>query len=214
LLAQAADFATTQMQLLFTPYLGDFMKSIFSLCFILCSLTAFSQAPDMSQMGPASRKPTDEKKTKAEVADFFKKATEAEKGGLDATVPMHDFPIYMATDDAKGLYDGHSYSKEEYIAMMKPMMEGMPKDMKTTHKPTVTVLSDALVSFVDDFTTTMGKTKMTGKNSGLLVKVNGEWKWKIMVEAGWGGMPGPEAAPASVAPAAKPAAAPAAPGKK
>ena len=61
-----------------------------------------------------------------------------------------------------------------------------------THKPTITVLSDSLANVVDDFTMTMGKQKITGKNASLLVKRDGQWKWKSMVEAGYGGMEPPK----------------------
>jgi hypothetical protein len=39
----------------------------------------------------------------------------------------------------------------------------------------------------------MGKQKLSGRNSSLLVKTGGQWKRKSMVEAGWGGMPEPPA---------------------
>ena len=32
------------------------------------------------------------------------------------------------------------------------------------------------------------KAKMVGRNTGVLVKRDGKWKWKVMAEAGWGGM--------------------------
>lgn len=156
------------------------------------------QAPamDMSKMGPGARKPTNEAKTKKEVQDFFKKMEDMEKKGTGTVEDMAaevDFPVYMATDDLKGVPETKEYSREEYIAMMKPMFEHMPKDMKMTHKPTITVLSDSLVNVVDDFSMTQGKQKTTGRNAGLLVKRDGQWKWKVMVEAGWGGMPPPGA---------------------
>ncbi len=58
-----------------------------------------------------------------------------------------------------------------------------------THKPTITVLSDSLATFTDDFTLTTGGKKYNGRNGGLLVKRDGQWKWKTMYEAGWGDMP-------------------------
>jgi hypothetical protein len=64
----------------------------------------------------------------------------------------------------------------------------MPKDMKMTHKPTISVLSDSLVNVVDEFTMTTGKHTITGRNTSLLVKRDGQWKWKAMAEAGYGGM--------------------------
>jgi hypothetical protein len=35
---------------------------------------------------------------------------------------------------------------------------------------------------------TMGKQKITGRNASLLVKRDGQWKWKSLIEAGYGGM--------------------------
>lgn len=147
---------------------------------------------DMSKMGPEARKPTNEKATKKEIEDFFKKQEEAmKKNDMEAATSAVDFPIYMATDDMKGMPEAKEYGREQYIAMMKPFHDSMPKDMKVTHKPTITVLSDSLANVTDDFTMMMGKQKMSGRNAGLLVKRDGQWKWKVMVEAGWGGMAPP-----------------------
>jgi hypothetical protein len=150
---------------------------------------------DMSKMGPMARKPTNEKQTKKEVEDFFKNVQALEKkGDMEAMFATIDFPVYMITDDMKGVPESKLYSREEYVAMMKPMYENMPKDMQTTHKPTIHVLSDSLVNVSDDFTMTMGKQKITGRNMSFLVKRDGQWKWKVMAEAGWGGMSPPQGA--------------------
>jgi hypothetical protein len=150
------------------------------------------QAPtmDLTKMGPGARKPTNEKQTQKEILEFFKQQEElGKKGDMEAALASYDFPIYMATDDLKGVPEGKEYSREEYTAMMKPFYETMPKDLKVTHKPTISVLSDSLVSVIDDFTMTQGKQKITGRNTALLVKRDGQWKWKTLVEAGYGGMP-------------------------
>lgn len=150
---------------------------------------------DMSKMGPGARKPTNEAQTKKELEALFKQLEQAEKNGnADVMFSAVDFPVYMATDDLKGVPETKEYSREEYIAMMKPMIENMPKDMKMTHKRTIAVLSDSLANVVDDFTMTMGKQKISGKNVMLMVKRDGQWKAKTMVEAGWGGMPPPQGA--------------------
>ncbi len=157
---------------------------------------------DMSKAGPWARKPTNEKQTKKEIADFFKQEDELmKKGDLDAGLARIDFPVTMLTDDSKGVPKADQWSKEQYTAMMKPMMEHMPKDMKVTHKPSVTVLSDSLVNVTDDFTMTQGKNKMSGRSMGVLVKRDGQWKWKVMGEAGWGDMPSPGGPPAATPPA-------------
>jgi uncharacterized protein (TIGR02246 family) len=152
---------------------------------------AGAQAPgaDMSKMGSAARKPTNEKQTKKEIEAFFKQHEEYEKkGDMEAMFAAIDFPVFMLTDDMKGVPEAKEFSREEYVAMMKPMFEHMPKDVKTTHKTNITVLSDSLANVTTDYTMTMGKQKTTGRTAGLLVKRDGQWKWKAMVEAGWGGM--------------------------
>lgn len=154
------------------------------------AVTAPPPAMDMSKMGPWSRKPTNEKQTKKEIGEFFmQEEALMKKGDFEATLGRYDFPVYMLTDDSKGVPKAEEWNREKYVATMKPMMENMPKDMKMTHKATVTVLSDSLVNAVDEFTMTMGKTKLTGRNLTVLVKRDGQWKWKVMGEAGWGDEP-------------------------
>ncbi|HEY3452595.1 MAG TPA: hypothetical protein VGK67_39995 [Myxococcales bacterium] len=155
---------------------------------------------DMSKVGPASRKPKDEKVVKKDI-DAFLKAQEdiAKKHDQEGMLAAIDFPVYMISDDAKGVVEAKAYTKDEYVAMMKPFQESMPKDMQVTHKYTVTILSDAIAQVMDDATMTVGKQKSGGKSSSVIVKKDGKWMWKTMVEAGWAGMekqPAPAAAPA------------------
>jgi hypothetical protein len=160
--------------------------------------------PDMSKIGPWSRKPTNEKATKKEIADYFKKMHALEKkNDQDGMLALIDFPVYMGTDDSKGVPSAEAWDKDRYLATMKPFWDNMPKDQKLTEKLTTTVLSDSLVDVVDDFTMTTGKHKLTGRNQTLFVKRDGQWKSKVMVEAGWGDMH--PTAPAATAEPAKPA---------
>jgi hypothetical protein len=195
------------------------MQKLMTVCAVLVATSvladtkesAASPIMDMTKWGPGARKVTDEKKTKKELEAFFKASEEADqKRDMAATLATIDFPVMMATDDLKGVPESKSYSKEEYVAMMTPMMEMMPKDITTTHKRTMTVLSDSLANVVDAWTMTMGKTKVNGTSAMLVVKVGADWKLKSMIEAGWGGIaapaaPAPEAKTTAAAPAAKPA---------
>src|SRR5262245_34498817 len=98
-------------------------------------------AMDMSKMGPWTRKPTNEKQTKKEVADFFKAEEElAKKGDFEGALARIDFPVFMVTDDAKGVPEAEPWTKEKYSQMMKPFWENMPKDVKSTHKQNIVVL--------------------------------------------------------------------------
>jgi hypothetical protein len=144
---------------------------------------------DLAKAGPWTRKPTDEKKLKKELEAFFKEEDAlATRGDREAMLARIDFPVFMVTDDQKGTAETRSYTREQYLATMKPFYDNMPKDVKYTHKPTFTVLSDSLADVTDEFTMTTGKQKLAGRNQSLVIKVDGQWKWKVMTEAGWGGV--------------------------
>ncbi|GMU58239.1 MAG: hypothetical protein AMXMBFR34_00020 [Myxococcaceae bacterium] len=180
-------------------------------------------AMDWTKVGPGSRKPKNEGAVKKELTAFL-----AEEDKLfaaknwDGLLARIDFPVTMITDDGTGKVSSRATTKEQYVAEMKPFWESAPADLKVKHKPTITVHSDSLATVVDDFQMTMGKTKVAGKSAMTLVKVDGSWKCKVMLEAGWGGMaegggapaPAPAPAPAKVpAPPPAPAKAPPPPGK-
>ena len=145
---------------------------------------------DMSKMGPWTRKPTNESKTKKEIDAWVKEGDAIMKRrDFQADIARADFPIYMATDDSKGVPMAETYDRQKYTEMMQPMFEQMPADMQIKHDLDITVLSDSLVSVTDKYTTTVEGKKYDGRNSGLLVKRDGQWKWKAFFEAGWGDMP-------------------------
>jgi hypothetical protein len=146
---------------------------------------------DLTKMGPWTRKPSNEQQISKEITEFFNQEEQVmKKGDFNAAIARIDFPVFMATDDSRGTTMAREYSREEYVSMMKPMFESMPKDIKVTHKPNIHVLSDSLASIYDEFTMTTGQSqqKMMGRSSALLVKKDGRWMWKTMIEPGWGDM--------------------------
>lgn len=155
--------------------------------------TGGSGAPmDMSRMGPWTRKPANEARVRKEVEAFFKEEDAIMKNrDVQAALARMDFPFFWATDDSQGVPQGETYDRQRQEAMVRSMFEQMPADVRMTQKPTITVLSDSLATFTNDFTLTTGGKKYSGRNSGLVVKRDGQWKWKAMYEAGWGDYPPP-----------------------
>jgi hypothetical protein len=111
------------------------------------------------------------------------------KKDFNASLARVDFPVFMATDDSKGVPKAETYDRQQYTNMMKPMFDQTPADVQVTHKLDIAVLSDSLVNVIDNYTMTTGGKKYDGRTSALLVKREGQWKWKTFVEAGWGDMP-------------------------
>lgn len=157
----------------------------------LCAVPAFADGADagaaMPEMGPQTRKPTNEAKTKKEITEFFA----AEQGLMnekkfDAMADRIDYPVTMGTDNATGVAQFDAWPKEKYVGNMKQFWETADPKAKMTHKLTITVLSDSLANVVDEWTQTAGKTVTRGKSASVLVKTATGWKQKVMVEAGWG----------------------------
>lgn len=155
--------------------------------------TGGSGAPmDLSKVGPWTRKPTNEAKTRKEIEAFFKEEDAImKKRDVQASLARVDYPVFWATDDSKGIPMGEVYDRQKHEAMVRDMFQQMPADTQMTQKPTITVLSDSMATFTNDFTMTVGGKKYSGRNAGLVVKRDGQWKWKAMYEAGWGDAPEP-----------------------
>jgi hypothetical protein len=160
---------------------------------------------------PKKLTPAEEKKARQDVLAVFKKMEQAgKKGELDAAVALVDFPVLMLTDTKAGDAVGEPWTEEQWRKVMAPFYEKPMKDMQVTHKPTVFFVSEALASVDDAWTMTMGKMKVSGHSSSLVIRKDGEWKVKAMVEGGWGDMPMPEAGATGEAPP-QPGAAPSQP---
>jgi uncharacterized protein (TIGR02246 family) len=145
------------------------------------------------------RKPTaaQEKTARQEIKGLFDKMEQGnKKGDLDAVAALIDFPVLMLTDTKAGSAVGGPWTEEEWRKRMAPMFQQPMQGMRMTHAPKVAVLTPALASVTDDWTFTMGKTKKSGRSAMLLVRKDGAWKVKSMVEGGWGDMKPPEGATA------------------
>jgi hypothetical protein len=149
------------------------------------------------------RKPTaaQEQKARQEIKSLFDKMEQAnKKGDLEAAVALIDFPVLMLTDTKAGSAVGGPWTEEEWRKRMGPMYQHPMEGMHMTHAPKVAVLTPALASVTDDWTVTMGKTKKVGRSAMLLVRKDGAWKVKSMVEGGWGDMKMPEGSTAKEPP--------------
>ena len=107
---------------------------------------------------------------------------------IAATAAVVDFPVYMVTDDSKGTVYTESWTKEMYMTNMTETMKNMSgmKDMKVKHNRKYDFITDDIAFVYDDAAMTMGKHTMNVRNSSLVIKKDGKWMIKSMVEGGWG----------------------------
>ena len=183
------------------------MKKLLVCCSLVLSYAAFAADPP-PMGGPASRKPT--KKDSKGIEALYKASEEAwKKGDLEAAAAMYDFPAWMVSDNAAGVVDAQMWTKDQWMANMKPMAENMPKDVKMTHKQKITFITDSMASVEETTTSDANKKKETWTSFSTVIQKDGKWMFKSGIEGGWGDMMAAKAAEAP-APAMKPAAAPAA----
>ncbi len=124
---------------------------------------------------------------KKQIMALFKAMEDAgRKGDLDAASALVDFPVLMVTDDSKGEATAGAWSKEQWMQVMAPFYKKPMGDMKVTHKPSIFMVTDSLASVDDQQTMTLGGKKVATRTTSLLVRKNGHWLVKSMVEGGWG----------------------------
>jgi len=141
---------------------------------------------DITKTGPLSRKVTKEDKQGIEA--LFKAADEAwKKGDMKALTPLYDFPIYMGTDTASGVYQGGEWSQEQFVTIIGEMLKTQPKDVTFSEKYTPHFLSDSLAVVIVDTTATQGgKSLGAYKSAVIAIKKDGQWRFKSGLEAGHG----------------------------
>jgi hypothetical protein len=176
------------------------LGSMVALVFAVPRVAVATHTPDTAMgdqpmYGPMTRLPKDDKKDKKEI-EAFNKAFEAAamKGDLDTMAGMVDFPVLMMTDNSKGVFSSMEMTHDQWVGAMKPSMDKMKdmKDMKMSRKTEIDIFSDDLASCDSQVSMKMGKMKGTYRAENTMVRVNGAWKIKTMMEAGWGDMKLPD----------------------
>jgi hypothetical protein len=116
-------------------------------------------------------------------------------GDIAGTSSVVDFPVYMVTDDSKGTVYTETWTKDMYMANMTQAMKNMPdmKDIKVKHNRKYDFITDDMAIVYDNASMTMGKQTMKIRSAGLVIKKDGKWMMKSMMEGGWGDSMKPKA---------------------
>jgi hypothetical protein len=147
----------------------------------------------MQRAGPMTRVPEKEKADKKQLDQFFIAWGNAWKSGdVSAGAAMVDFPVLMLTDDTAGKFSSASVGQDQWVRMMKPMLEKHQEHLakrghegeKWSHKTTCYMLSDDLASCEGE--TSVGKVQGTLRSEMLMTRASSGWMVKSMVQAGWG----------------------------
>jgi hypothetical protein len=173
---------------------------------LLTQVAVAEEAPTPPAADPMAdwkpKKVAREVQDRKEIAALVRAMDEAgKKGDLAAAAALVDFPVLMVTDDSKGQGSAAAWTKEQWTQVMEPFYQ-KPMNGTVIHQPTIFLASDSLATLNDVVTMAMGKKVVTSRNTTILVRKDGKWLMKAMMEGGWGDM-------MAAQPQGEPAAAPA-----
>ena len=111
------------------------------------------------------------------------------KNELDRMADMAFFPIIVMTDDSAGNCVTQNWDRDTFKQAMDLAAQGVDvTTLKIQNHRNPTFLSENLAVVVTDAVTTVGETTQQSRYVDIMVKQNGEWKYKSMAQAGWGDM--------------------------
>ncbi len=137
--------------------------------------------------GWVARRIADEKKARQEIEVMLENIHKAYRDGDIAEAAFWmDFPVQMVTDDWKGEVLTAEWDRETWLDRMAPLFANPVHEMQRTHRPNIFVISDSLANVDDQQTVHMGKSTVTIRSSSLVIRKDGQWRMKSVVESGWG----------------------------
>src|SRR5690242_6630236 len=136
--------------------------------------------------GPLSRRVTHENGEGIEA--LFGAAADAwRKEDMQALLALYDLPIYAGTDNAAGAYQSTECDAEELRAILTALMKSERKDLSRTERRTPHFLSDSMAMVLTDTSVARHGDALGSYTSAILViRKDGDWRFKSGVEAGDG----------------------------
>lgn len=126
-------------------------------------------------------------KQKAEIAEWFKKYDELiKKMDIEAMANQAAFPITVISDEQNGNGISRQWNREDFVKAMTNAMSNTHKDIKYNTVRTPLVINEHLVVVLTEWNMKADKKTTKSKYADILVKEDGVWKFKTMVQAGWG----------------------------
>ncbi|WP_309895718.1 hypothetical protein [Archangium sp.] len=126
---------------------------------------------------------------RAELDAFFAARQQAiSTGQMDVLFAQEDYPVIFQTDDAKGQPVTFIMDHQRYLEMMSQAGPYFPDpSVQLQHGPREYIfITDSLVIAHQLDTYDFGTEKATWPSANLLIKRNGQWKNKAIIEGGFG----------------------------
>jgi len=102
---------------------------------------------------------------------------------LDST---EDMPMMMLSDSSSGDAVSWTGTAENSQAITGAAMRLVPKGPVVKHERRFVFITEHLAVNLENNTVTVGEEQLTFRAAHLVVKRNGQWRVKVVVEGGWG----------------------------
>lgn len=104
----------------------------------------------------------------------------------DRMIKEAHLPITVITDDSKGDCVAQQWDESAFRASIEGNVNGPDTSIKNNRKPFF--LSNNLAVVITESVVTSGDDTHYMRYADIMAKQDGEWKFKSMVQAGWGDM--------------------------
>jgi hypothetical protein len=145
----------------------------------------------MSSDGPLTRSgftPT-EQDVAALMEWFARYDAYVRNGDTQAMAEAALFPITVITNDSAGNCVSQEWDHETFVQAMSTTAEGTDlSDAEIANRREPVFLDRDLAVVVTDSTVTAGGRAQHMRYVDIMVKQDGGWRFKSMIQAGWGGM--------------------------
>ena len=130
-----------------------------------------------------------EQDTKSLMEWFAKYQSHVLKNELDEMAAMAVFPLVVVTDDSDGNYVSQDWDIATFKQAMDLTSQGVDLASITIENNRNPIfLGENLAVVITDAVTTISGQSNQSRYADIMVKQDGEWKYKSMIQSGWGDM--------------------------
>lgn len=108
---------------------------------------------------------------------------------LDAMADMAIFPLVVMTNDSEGNAVTQEWDRETFKQALDLAAQGVdPATITITNERQPFFLNENLAIVITDAKTTIAGETQPSRYADIMFKKDGEWKYKSMIQSGWGDM--------------------------
>jgi hypothetical protein len=119
---------------------------------------------------------------------FARYDTHVQRNETDAMADMALFPIIVMTNDSVGDCVTQEWDRETFVQAMAMNTADADQEMELKNEREPVFLNSDLAIVVTNSTVTMDGEQQHMRYVDIMAKKDGQWRFKSMIQAGWGDM--------------------------